>query len=143
MPYCEAGDPDYVCWQKTAARKTGGAWFSTPAASACDAVADGAPCAWRVARVAKVVNRTCAAAVRLGAIERFFPANYSCPDSGLGRRRNASSPCWLAAFFSAVLGPGCGQPDCAVAGLPDAALTRAWALPFADPAAGGCAPLAP
>lgn len=131
--YCVSGDPDWKCWQDTAVRKTGGSWFSMPAA--------GFQKTWRVAAVKNVINATCAKRTRLDAIEKL--GTFDCEDSGVGPRRNGSSKCWLQSFFAIVLGPGCGEPNCVVEGADPAALRAAWALPFADPADGGCAPLTP
>ena len=134
--YCVSGDQDWRCWQDTVIQKVEpAAWYSTTAAGHCDGAPEG-PCAWRVANVSKVVNKTCADGVRFAAVEALGAAHFANCSSGAAR--NASSHCWLAAFFATVLGPGCSEPGCVVRGAPLADLEAAWARPFRDVAAGGC-----
>ena len=129
--HCQAGDPDYLCWRWSTARKTHGKWYSTLAAGFLKT--------WRVAAVVKRVAKSCADASIAMAVESAATASGSDCFQHCGAR-NTSSPCWISCFESTVLGPGAGQPGGALGGMPMAQLLDAWEAPFAsdDPARRGC-----
>jgi hypothetical protein len=141
---CDAGDPNFECWHDSTARKTGGKWFSTVDVGYCGDGTTPAPpgCTWRVAEFVKRVNKTCSDNVIYGEVEAFDPTTCfgRCTDSGVGKLRNTTSPCWIGCFYDTVLGPDAGTPGGAVAGMPLQDLVTAWGLPFAseDPAKKGC-----
>ena len=65
----------------------------------------------------------------------------TCTDSGVGARRNTTSPCWISCFYDTVLGPDAGTPGGAVAGMPLEDLVAAWQRGFGGVDEGGCAPM--
>ena len=121
----------WTCWAMSVVQKTGGAWYSTFAAS------EGS--AWRVVEVAKVVTKACSDASLYKAIEAGD--SVKCFDA-CGAPRNTSSVCWIGCFYRTILGAegmlptGAGRPG----GMSYDALAQAWEAPFAssDPSRGGC-----
>ena len=114
--------------------KTGGAWYSTFAASENSA--------WRVVKVEKVVTKACSDASLYDAIEARDSVKCFDACGGASSPRNTSSPCWIGCFYRTILGAegmlptGAGRPG----GMSYESLAAAWEAPFAssDPSQGGC-----
>ena len=92
----------WTCWAMSVVEKTGGAWYSTFAAS------EGS--AWRVVEVEKVVTKACSGASLYDAIEARD--SVKCFDAcGAASSRNTSSPCWIGCFYRTILGAEGMLPD--------------------------------
>lgn len=109
-----------------------------------------APCTWKVAELVKrvskkkkeesILDNTIYNVVDKVARSQNRSCFKSCDDSGVGRHRNTSSPCWIECFYGTVLGADADHHGGKVAGMPLADLVAAWSLPFAsdDTTRGGC-----
>ena len=135
---------DYECWTEHAAAKLSaanpGAWYSPLAYGDCSLhPSSSSNCTWRVESVDKIVNRTCHSDSFFGAVQKASPEPFeNCTRSV---RPNATDPCWVRGFYTAVLGPDAAKATgWKVAGLPLEEIIRMWEAPFAssDPAKGGC-----
>ena len=72
------------------------------------------------------------------------PTSFANCTGGGAAAPNASDPCWIRGFYTAVLGPDAAKSTgWKVAGVPLDDLVRFWEAPFAsdDPQKGGCPPL--
>jgi len=136
---------DYDCWTSHAASKltdaNPGYWYSPLAFGDCSLHPEPSPnCTWSLQSVEKIVNATCHSDSFFGSVQRAAPEPFAAC-GGAGAKPNASDPCWIRAFYTAVLGPDAGKPyGWKVAGLPIGDLIEFWESPFAsdDPAKGGC-----
>ena len=82
-----------------------GYWYSLPAAGEChgsDRPADGSGCTWRVTRVIKIINSTCAGRRVDAAIESHAAACFNaCAPSD---RNNPTTECYSLCYANAVNG---------------------------------------
>jgi len=141
----------WLCWGWNVVNKTGGPgsnmWYSSTAAGWCDAEGAGADCTWS-ANVVKIVNKTCSDDAIHTAVESYDAAHEgrfaSCPKSQPGVHRNTSDPCWIYAFYAAVLGPAALMPGGGeVTGMPVELLDAAFEKPFNPESQGGCPAIPP
>ena len=125
--------------------------FSTDSLGYCGDGTDPAPegCTWSVQKIVKVVNKSCSDNAIYTAIEQAA-ANASrrescfaqCDDSGVGRKRNTSSTCWISCFYDTLIGEGAGSKVVVRGGMSAEGIRSLWSLPFARGAgAGGCDPI--
>ena len=135
---------DYDCWAGHSAAKLSaahpGEWYSPLSYGDCS-LHGGANCTWKVEAVNKIVNGTCHSDSFFGSVQRAAPQYFSnCTGGGLSKP-NATDPCWVRGFYTAVLGPDAAKPwRWKVAGLPIEDLIKWWTAPFEseDPTKGGC-----
>ena len=135
---------DYECWTEHAAKKLNkanpGMWYSPLSYGDCSLHPNSTTnCTWSVVSVDKIVNKTCHSDSFFGAVQAAAPAAFAnCTSHS---RPNASDPCWVRGFYTAVLGPDAAkQYGWKVGGLPLDDLIRWWTAPFEsdDPKKGGC-----
>ena len=144
---CKAGSKNWECWHDATAVKTGGAWYSTDSVGYCGDGTAPSPtgCTWRVVNVVKRIAKNCSDNLIWSEVEKVDAAGAgcfsTCTDSGVGARRNTTSPCWISCFYDTVLGPDAGTPGGAVAGMPLEDLVAAWQRGFGGVDEGGCAPM--
>jgi hypothetical protein len=137
---------DYDCWTSHAGAKLTkaipGYWYSPTSLGDCSAhPASPDNCTWEVQSIDKIVNRTCHSNSFFGAVQAAAPEPFKPCHGGGKTPPNATDPCWIRGFYTAVLGPNAATPtNWSVAGLPLADLVRYWSAPFDsdDPAKGGC-----
>ena len=101
---------DYQCWADRSAFKFNAAhptqWYSPLAIGDCDRHPAGGPnCTWKVQTVDKIVNATCHADSFFGAVQRAAPEPFVNCTGGGKAAPNATDPCWVRGFYTAVLGP--------------------------------------
>jgi len=135
--------PVWQCWNGATAKKTGGLWFSTTSNGYCgDGTAPVPPdCTWGVKEVAKIVNKTCSDNSIYSTVEQHDLSGDcfdACVDSGVGPKRNTSSPCWISCFYTTALGPEAGKVNGTIEGMPIQDLIDAWNKPFLPVEKGGC-----
>ena len=137
---------DYDCWTEHAGAKLStehpGAWYSPLKIGDCTLHNPSGPnCTWTVKSVDKIVNSTCHSNSFFGAVQRAAPDLFTNCTGGGTSTPNASDPCWIRGFYTAVLGPDADKTIFwKVAGLPLDDLIAFWTAPFEsdDPAKGGC-----
>jgi hypothetical protein len=132
---CKDEDPGWKCWHEHVVKKTKGAWISTTKESYCGDGTEPAPkgCTWRVLEEPQVITKECSDRTIYDRIEKFSETRdcwSQCPDSGLGDRRNESSPCWTKCFFFALLGPQGGLSRGAIGGISFDEIVDAWEQAF-------------
>jgi len=135
---------DYDCWTGHAAAKLDqqhpGFWYSPLKLGDCSLHPAGGPnCTWIVEKVVKIVNGTCHSDSFFGAVQRASPESFDASCSH--KAPNASDPCWVRGFYTAVLGADAAKPSgWKIGGLPLDQIIALWEAPFAsdDPAKGGC-----
>jgi len=127
----------WACWGFGVVTKTGGMWYSTTEAGWCGAKgANQSTCAWRVAAIEKVVNKSCSDGLIYDEVEAYDASHDDCfqqrcaiktsQQHSLTTGRNTSNPCWIYCFYSAVLGSDALVPDGKIAGMPMTAVAKAW-----------------
>ena len=135
---------DYDCWTSRAWAKLTpnfrGSWYPPLAYGDCSLhPGSSSNCTWKLVSVDKIVNRTCHSDSFFGAVQNASPQYFeNCTASA---RPNATDPCWIRGFYTAVLGPDASRPiGWKVGGLPMEELMRMWEAPFTsdDPTKGGC-----
>ena len=89
--------------------------------------------------VFQVVTRECHGRVFGDTVQASAPP--ACLDNCGPQKTNTSSPCWTDCFYKAALGPNAGRANGTVAGMPIAAMVKAWEKPFLPEAHGGCPPV--
>lgn len=141
---CSSGQEQWQCWRDAAGRKTGGTWFSTLDIGLCGG-SKAEACTWRLAQVAKRINKTCSDNTIYSAAEDYDAEHGTgcfkkCPTPALSLPRNTSDPCWIQCFYETALGPEAGKPGGKTEGMPLQTLLDAWNAPFEseDPHTGGC-----
>jgi len=132
---CGRGSTNWECWHDNIAKKTGGNWYS--------AFKNGYGTQWKVSQIIKRVNKTCSDNVINTAVEKAGPAIFKKFGAKTGAARNTSSPQYVTAWYTTVLGAAAGTPGGAAGpaiGMNLATLEASWDAPFAseDPAKGGC-----
>jgi len=137
---------DYDCWTQHSVAKLStqqpGKWYSPLKIGDCSLHDRSGPnCTWAVKSVDKIVNSTCHSNSFFGAVQRAAPELFANCTGGSTSTPNASDPCWIRGFYTAVLGPDAAKPwFWKVTGLPLDDLIEWWKAPFEsdDPAKGGC-----
>ena len=128
-------------WRDTVFDMMNGYWYSTNAAGHCDEDShsgDAEPCTWHIAKVEKVVNKSC---VNDKIFSTILTKNSSCFDAlPNGEGHNVSSDGYINCFFDSLLGnASAGRPGLAPTeqSISDevAQLFEKGFLPEAD---GGC-----
>ena len=120
-------------WRMNLRVRTGGLWYSTPAAGWCGHSAS--RCTWRLVRPVKKIWKNCSDAVINAEVERRGAGCFA----GCGaQRHNSSDACWLGCFFDTIIGPGSGDGIVTTGGMLKAEIEELWDLPFSAPAPRGC-----
>ena len=81
------------------AGKTGGTWYSTPAA--------GEGKYWKVLQTIKQVNKTCADKILWSAIRTKNPDCFN----GCAQPTNTTTDCNIECFYATLIGPGAGNKE--------------------------------
>eukprot|EP00729_Bicosta_minor_P008330 gene8330-31955_t len=88
------GAPAWQYWKRNLAWKTGGTWYSTPAA--------GEGKYWKVLQTIKQVNKTCADNILWTAIRTKNPDCFN----GCAQPTNTTTDCNIECFYATLIGPG-------------------------------------
>eukprot|EP01063_Lacrimia_lanifica_P027407 TRINITY_DN3844_c1_g2_i1.p1 TRINITY_DN3844_c1_g2~~TRINITY_DN3844_c1_g2_i1.p1 ORF type:complete len:267 (+),score=87.62 TRINITY_DN3844_c1_g2_i1:67-867(+) len=115
--------PEECSWKYMSSKKTGGAWYSHPAAGNC--ATHPGRCSWRILQTLKIVNETC---VNDNVVALFERRNAGC--FAQCTPYDPASDCYLQCFFDTLRRGEVSAPE----------LHGIFAAAFAsdDPAAGGC-----
>jgi len=93
------GAPAWQYWKRNLAWKTGGTWYSTPAA--------GEGKYWKVLQTIKQVNKTCADNILWTAIRTKNPDCFN----GCTQPTNTTTDCNIECFYATLIGPGAGNKE--------------------------------
>lgn len=124
-----------------AAQKLGGIWYSTLKQGNCDrpesASLPQANCTWRIAEVAKRVNKTCQESKVFDVVEKEGAQCFAgCSHDGKVHR-NLTDGCWTRCFYDTALGPNSSTTAYPVnvsstVGMSRKVLTDAWVAGVKD-----------